>query len=66
MLPSKLLLLNWLRGETREEKGGWDSMEPAGAPPPSKAEFVRRREGETDWDPPIGVGGPDGTMFHPN
>lgn len=66
MPPSNVILLpfatplNCARGETNEEKGWGEGMEP-GCAPPSKPELVLKREG-IDWAPPTPVGGPEGTI----
>lgn len=64
MLPKRLVLVNWVRGDTREEKGLWACMpELGGWDPPSRFELVRSREGFTEGVPPSWLEGPDGTII---
>lgn len=64
MLPKRLVLVNWVRGDTSEEKGLWAGMpELGGCDPPIRLELVRSREGFTEGVPPSWLEGPDGTII---
>ena len=55
------MLLNWFRCATSE---GNEVCEGTGPPwPPNIPEFDLKRDGGTGWAPPIGVGGPGGTIL---